>query len=73
MNGGGKVTGVTGSGPTGHGFDHRHHRDDAREKANSPRNKPRPQGGPRGVLAMAGGGGLAGACENYPRDHHSRR
>jgi hypothetical protein len=46
---------------TVHGFQNREHRGDAGRKANSPRNKIRPRGHPRGVPAMAGGGELTEA------------
>jgi hypothetical protein len=54
-----------------HGFQNREHRGDAGRKANSPRNKIRPRGHPRGVPAMAGGGELTRAMKLGATEPHS--
>jgi hypothetical protein len=63
MAGDRELAGVVRTGAMVHGFQNREHRGDEGRKANLPRNKIRPQGGPRGVPAMAGGGELTGAMK----------
>jgi hypothetical protein len=54
-----------------HGFQNREPRCDAGRKANSPRNKIRPWGHPRGVPAMADGGEFTGAKKLGATEPHS--
>jgi hypothetical protein len=66
-----ELTGVVQTSAMVHGFQNREHRGDAGKKANSPRNKIRPRGGPRGVLTMAAGGELTGAMQSSATKLHS--